>query len=123
MTPGLRISLFTRPAGCRTSRASSGAFRASRCQPKTYTPVTDPVHAEWSASAVGVYRLWRDTGYAVGALIAGVLADLLGVSSAIGAVAALTFASGAVVLGRMYETLPSKRLTGSELVVEGSFTA
>jgi hypothetical protein len=59
-----------------------------------------------------VYRLWRDGGYALGALLAGVLADVLGVSWAIAVVAALTFASGAVVLGRMYETLPSLRIEG-----------
>jgi MFS family permease len=71
--------------------------------------ISDVAHPDWRASAVGVYRLWRDGGYAVGALLAGVLADVLGVPWAIGVIAALTFASGAVVLGRMYETLPSKR--------------
>jgi hypothetical protein len=59
---------------------------------------------------VGVYRLWRDGGYALGALLAGVLADLLGVPWAIIAIALLTFASGVVVLVRMYETLPAKRV-------------
>jgi hypothetical protein len=54
-----------------------------------------------------VYRLWRDGGYAIGALIAGVIADLLGVSWAIGSIAVLTFGSGLVVLIRMYETLPA----------------
>jgi hypothetical protein len=56
-----------------------------------------------------VYRLWRDGGYAVGALVAGVVADLLSVAWAIGAIAALTFVSGVVVLGRMHETMPSRR--------------
>jgi hypothetical protein len=56
-----------------------------------------------------VYRLWRDGGYALGALLAGVLADLLGVPWAISAIALLTFASGVVVLVRMYETLPVRR--------------
>jgi hypothetical protein len=53
-------------------------------------------------------------GYAVGAVPAGVLADLLGVSWAIRGIAALTFASGVVVLGRMYETLPGRRLESGE---------
>jgi MFS family permease len=76
-------------------------------------------HPEWRASAVGVYRLWRDGGYAVGALLAGVVADLLGVSWAIAVIAALTFASGVVVLARMYETLPGRRATGAtELRIE-----
>ena len=77
--------------------------------PTLLAAISDVAHPDWRASAVGVYRLWRDGGYAVGALLAGLLADFLGVSWAIGVIAALTFASGAVVLGRMYETLPSKR--------------
>jgi predicted MFS family arabinose efflux permease len=47
-----------------------------------------------SGLAVGVYRLWRELGYAVGALLAGLVADALGVRSAIWAIAALTFGSG-----------------------------
>jgi MFS family permease len=77
--------------------------------PTLLAAVSDVAHPEWRASAVGVYRLWRDGGYALGALLAGVLADLLGVSWAIVAIALLTFASGVVVLVRMYETLPARR--------------
>jgi MFS family permease len=79
--------------------------------PTLLAAVSDVAHPEWRASAVGVYRLWRDGGYALGALLAGVLADLLGVSWAIGAIALLTFASGVVVVVRMYETLPAKRVS------------
>ena len=61
----------------------------------------------WRARAVGVYRLWRDLGYAVGALTAGVLADIFGVAVAITAIGVLTGASGLIVAGRMPETLPS----------------
>ncbi len=71
--------------------------------------VSDVAHPEWRASTVGVYRLWRDTGYAVGALAAGLLADRLGAAWAIGAVAALTFASGAAVAAVMRETLPARQ--------------
>jgi hypothetical protein len=53
---------------------------------------------------VGVYRLWRDGGYAVGALLAGSLADALGVRWAIGAIGGLTFLSGVIVASVMYET-------------------
>ena len=81
--------------------------------PTLLAAISDVAHPDWRASAVGVYRLWRDGGYAVGALLAGALADLLGVPWAIGVIAALTFASGAVVLGRMYETLPSRRAAGA----------
>jgi len=76
--------------------------------PTLLAAVSDVAHPDWRASAVGVYRLWRDGGYALGALLAGALADLLGISWAIAGVGALTFASGVVVLGRMYETLPAR---------------
>jgi MFS family permease len=63
------------------------------------------VHSSWRASAVGVYRLWRDAGYAFGALLSGIIADLLGIVWAIAAVGVLTLASGLVVALRMTETL------------------
>jgi len=78
--------------------------------PTLLAAVSDVAHPDWRASAVGVYRLWRDGGYALGALLAGVLADLLGAPWATAAIALLTFASGVVVLIRMYETLPAKRV-------------
>ncbi len=58
----------------------------------------------WRASAVGVYRLWRDLGYAVGALLSGAVADLFGLAWAIVVIAVLTFISGVIVAGRMTET-------------------
>lgn len=76
--------------------------------PTLLAAVSDVAHPDWRASAVGVYRLWRDGGYAVGALLAGVLADALGVTWAIAAIGLLTFISGVIVLLRMYETLPAK---------------
>jgi MFS family permease len=84
--------------------------------PTLLAAVSDVAHPQWRASAVGVYRLWRDGGYALGALLAGVLADLLGVSWAIIAIALLTFTSGVVVLIRMYETLPAKRVSMSPVM-------
>src|SRR4029453_483273 len=59
----------------------------------------------WRASAVGVYRLWRDLGYAVGAVLAGLTADALGLKGAMWIVAIITFASGVIVVVRMDETL------------------
>lgn len=59
--------------------------------------VSDHADPAWRGSAIGVYRLWRDLGYAIGAILAGAMADLLGISSAIRGVAALTFVSGLVV--------------------------
>lgn len=66
----------------------------------------DVAHPAWRARAVGIYRLWRDGGFAVGALLAGLVADALGVRAAVWSVAALTIASGVVVAVRMYETHP-----------------
>ena len=74
--------------------------------PTLLAAIGDVAHASWRASAVGVYRLWRDLGYAAGALVAGVTADVLGVGFAICAVAGLTFVSGLVVATRMRETRP-----------------
>jgi hypothetical protein len=56
---------------------------------------------------VGVYRLWRDLGYAIGAVIAGATADVFGITAAVSLVALLTFASGLVAALRMEETAPS----------------
>jgi MFS family permease len=66
--------------------------------------IGDVAHPAWRARSVGVYRLWRDGGFAVGALLAGVVADTLGIRAAVWAVAALTGLSGLVVAVRMYET-------------------
>jgi MFS family permease len=68
----------------------------------TIADIADPA---WRGSAIGVYRLWRDLGFAIGALLAGVTADLLGMPAAIITVAALTAGSGLIVLVRMRETL------------------
>jgi MFS family permease len=74
--------------------------------PTLLAAVGDVAHPSWRAGAVGVYRLWRDAGYAVGALAAGLLADRLGLAAAIAAVGGLTAASGALVALRMRETVP-----------------
>ncbi len=72
--------------------------------PTLLAAVADVADPAWRGAAVGVYRLWRDLGFAVGAVVAGVLADRGGIPFAIGGVAALTGASGLVVLVRMRET-------------------
>ena len=74
--------------------------------PTLLATIGDVAHPRWRGSVVGIYRFWRDSGYAVGALLAGVLADSFGMAWAIGAVAMLTVASGLMVLVRMPETLP-----------------
>ena len=72
--------------------------------PTLLAAIGDAVHPSARASAVGVYRLWRDLGYAAGALLSGVVADFFGVAAAVWLVAALTFASGAIAAARMRET-------------------
>ena len=74
--------------------------------PTLLAAVGDVAHPAWRARSVGVYRLWRDGGFAVGAVLAGVLADLVSIPAAIYAVAALTAASGILAARRMYETHP-----------------
>lgn len=73
--------------------------------PTLLATIGDVAHPEWRGSAVGVYRWWRDLGYAAGALIAGVLADAFGMEAAIGSIAALTALSGLMVAARMSESL------------------
>lgn len=72
--------------------------------PTLLAAIGDVAHPSWRASPVGVYRLWRDLGYAIGALLAGLTADALGLPAAMWLIAALTFASGLVVAARMRET-------------------
>src|SRR6185437_9321333 len=73
--------------------------------PTLLAAVGDVVHPSYRATAVGVYRLWRDSGYAVGGILAGVVADLFGIAWAIGVVGVLTFLSGLVAAIFFQETL------------------
>ncbi len=86
--------------------------------PTLLAAVSDVAHPDWRASAIGVYRLWRDSGYAVGALLAGVLADLFGITWAIGVIAGVTFLSGVVAQGVMRETLPRRPLVQTRTTEE-----
>ncbi|MGZ4783851.1 MAG: MFS transporter [Oryzihumus sp.] len=72
--------------------------------PTLLASIGDVAHPTWRARSVGIYRLWRDGGFAAGALLAGIVADALGVRAAVWTVAALTAVSGLVVAVRMYET-------------------
>jgi len=74
--------------------------------PTLLATIGDVAHPTWRARSVGVYRLWRDGGFAIGALTAGRLADTFTIRTAVWTVAALTIASGLVVAVRMYETHP-----------------
>lgn len=73
--------------------------------PTLLAGIGDVAHPSWRASSVGVYRFWRDSGYAVGALISGLIADAYGLNSAVWVVGLLTFGSGIVVAYRMREAV------------------
>ena len=84
--------------------------------PTLLAAISDVAHPNWRARSVGIYRLWRDGGFAVGAILAGVIADAVSITAAIWAVAALTAASGILVAVRMYETHPpsARKTTATE---------
>jgi MFS family permease len=74
--------------------------------PTLLAAIGDVAHPVWRGRAVGVYRVWRDLGYAVGALMGGVVADLWSLRTAVWVAAAVSVASALVVAVRMYETHP-----------------
>ena len=76
--------------------------------PTLLAAIGDVAHPSWRASSVGVYRLWRDSSYAISAVLVGVVADLYGFVAAIVTVGALTALSGLVVALRMRETLTKR---------------
>ena len=73
--------------------------------PTLIASVSDASHPSWRARSLSVYRFWRDMGYAIGALTAGIIADLFGAAWAIASVGALTFASGVLVAIVMREQM------------------
>ena len=73
--------------------------------PTLLAAVGDVADPSWRGAAFGVYRFWRDSGYAVGAILAGALADAFSISVAVMSVGALTLVSGVLVAWRMPETL------------------
>jgi MFS family permease len=85
--------------------ATSLGIGTAMVYPTLLAAIGDVAPPAWRASAVGVYRFWRDLGYALGALLAGVVADALGFAGAMWVVAAMTFASGLVAAVRMRETM------------------
>jgi MFS family permease len=100
---GLALTAVTRDFGSWLAGSLLLGLGTAMVYPSLIAAVSDAAHPTWRARALGVYRFWRDLGYAIGALLAGLIADLFGFSSAIGAVAALTFLSGVIVAGAMRE--------------------
>ena len=97
------VAVSSGPAPWAAAMALLGAGTAM-VYPTLLAAIGDVAHPTWRASALGVYRSWRDAGFALGAVLSGILADLVGVRGAVGAVALITAASGFVVATRMYET-------------------
>lgn len=103
--------------GITTAGAGIGAFAlgavllgigTAMVYPTLLAAIGDVADASWRASAIGVYRLWRDLGYVVGAVLSGWIADRFGVVAAIWVVAGLTLGSGAWVGIRLRETRPAE---------------
>ena len=107
MVQALALASFAMTSGFAEWLAAGALLGAGTAMvyPTLLASVGDVAHPSWRGSAVGVYRLWRDSGYAVGGIMAGTLADAFGMRAAIGAVAVLTLLSGLLVAWRMPETL------------------
>ncbi|MFF4828081.1 MFS transporter [Streptomyces sp. NPDC001312] len=90
----LALVLLAHPLLAGISSAVALGIGTAMVYPALIASVSDHVHPAWRANALGAYRFWRDIGYAVGALIAGALADTLNLNAAVSAAAALTAASG-----------------------------
>ncbi len=108
---GIWLTVLTREYAWWLTGAALQGLGTAMVYPTLLAAISDVAHPSWRATAMGVYRLWRDLGYAIGALLAGIIADLLGMAAAIHVVAALTLLSGLMVAVRMYETLPERRPT------------
>ncbi|MHB8464357.1 MAG: MFS transporter [Acidimicrobiales bacterium] len=120
-TQAVAIALFVAVHGFRPWAGAAVLLGVGTAMvyPTLLAAVGDVAHPRWRASAVGTYRLWRDSGFAVGALMAGVLADAFSLDAAIWAVAALTAGSGLVVAVRMYEThRPDRHAAAQPQVLE-----
>jgi len=104
---GIAVIATTRGFGPWATGSALLGVGTAMVYPTLLAAVSDVADPRWRASAIGVYRFWRDAGFAFGAIIAGVLADAFGYAVAIGSIAILTALSGLVVAFRMYETLPA----------------
>ncbi len=107
---GMFVILATRSFGWWFLGSAIMGLGTAMVYPTLIAAVSDYSHPTWRAKSLSVYRFWRDLGYAVGALFAGIIADLFGLSWAIGSVGALTFFSGVVVAISMREGEESSRV-------------
>jgi MFS family permease len=94
---GLFLTAATREFGWWILSSVLLGLGTAMVYPSLIAAVSDASHPTWRARSLSVYRFWRDLGYAIGALAAGLIADRFGLAAAISAIAALTFLSGVVV--------------------------
>jgi MFS family permease len=100
---GIFVTVATRDFGWWLLGSVLLGLGTAMVYPSLIAAVSDASHPSWRARSLSVYRFWRDLGYAVGALSAGVIADVFGILWAIGFVGVLTFLSGSVVAVLMRE--------------------
>jgi len=98
---GIWLTVLVPSYGAWLAGAALQGLGTAMVYPTLLAAITDYTSPTWRASSLGVYRFWRDLGYAVGALVSGIVADALGFEAAIHLVAALTLASGLVVAALM----------------------
>jgi MFS family permease len=102
---GLLVAAGGRFAGSLVAAALLGVGTAM-VYPTLIAAVSDASQPRDRARVVAVYRFWRDFGFVLGALIAGLGADATSPKTAIVVVAALTAASGLVVAGTSWRARP-----------------
>jgi MFS family permease len=124
LTQAVAISLIAATTGFAPWAAGAVLLGAGTAMvyPTLLAAIGDVAHPTWRASSVGIYRLWRDGGFAVGAILAGVIADSFGIETAIWTVAAITALSGVVVALRMYETHPRDLVSSEKVAVPATET-
>lgn len=120
--PFVTIGMLTQAAGLAVIALSHGipgwaagsvllGAGTAMVYPTLLAVVGDVAHPLWRGRAVGIYRVWRDLGYAVGAVLGGLVADALSLTAAVWAAAALSLLSGITIAVRMYETNPPANRT------------
>ena len=93
------LFLLSQPGNTGITLAMIGqGFGTALVYPSLLAVISDASRPDWRSSSLGVYRLWRDGGYVVGAVMAGLLADNLGIGVSIGIIGGLTVISGLIAL-------------------------
>ncbi|MEU6089690.1 MFS transporter [Streptomyces sp. NPDC047085] len=104
----LALTLLKTPLLAGIASAVALGIGTAMVYPALIASISDHAHPAWRANALGTYRFWRDSGYAVGALIAGILADTLGLNATVIAAALLTAGSGLLAARWITEHRPAR---------------